>query len=53
MQIETLGENVVINFPKEELDPEEIKSMIQETMNALAEARQAAGASESEVLLAA
>jgi len=50
VQIETLGENVVINFPKEELDPEEIKSMIQETMNALAEARQAAGASESEVL---
>jgi chemotaxis protein MotB len=49
VQIETLGENVVINFPKEELDPEEIKSTIQETMNALAEARQAAGASESEV----
>ena len=43
-------ESVVINFPKEELDPEEIKSTIQETMNALAEARQAAGASESEVL---
>jgi chemotaxis protein MotB len=40
----------VINFPKEKLNEEEIKSMIQETMNALAEARQAAGASESEVL---
>ena len=50
VKIETLGENVVINFPKEELDQEEIKSMIQETMAALAEARQAAGASESEVL---
>ena len=50
VKIETLGENVVINFPKEELNQEEIKSMIQETMNALAEARQASGASESEVL---
>tara|TARA_B110000093_G_scaffold119402_1_gene127863 strand:- start:614 stop:1813 length:1200 start_codon:yes stop_codon:yes gene_type:complete len=50
VKIETLGENVVINFPKEKLNEEEIKSMIQETMNALAEARQAAGASESEVL---
>ena len=49
-KIETLGENVVINFPKEDLNQEEIKSMIQETMNALAEVRQAAGASESEVL---
>lgn len=50
VKIETLGENVVINFPKEKLNEEEIKSMIQETMNALAEARQASGASESEVL---
>ena len=50
VKIETLGENVVINFPKEKLNEEEIKSMIQETMNALAEARQATGASESEVL---
>ena len=50
IKIETLGENVVINFPKEELNQEEIKSMIKETMSALAEARQATGASESEVL---
>ena len=50
VKIETLGENVVINFPKEKLNEEEIKSMIQETMNALSEARQATGASESEVL---
>jgi chemotaxis protein MotB len=50
IKIETLGENVVINFPKEDLNQEEIKSMIQETMNALAEVRQATGASESEVL---
>ena len=50
VKIETLGENVVINFPKEELNQEEIKSMIKETMSALAEARQATGASESEVL---
>ena len=50
IKIETLGENVVINFPKEELNQEEIKSMIKDTMSALAEARQATGASESEVL---
>ena len=50
IKIETLGENVVINFPKEELNQQEIKSMIKETMSALAEARQATGASESEVL---
>ena len=50
VKIETLGENVVINFPKEKLNEEEIKSMIQETMTALNEARQATGASDSEVL---
>jgi chemotaxis protein MotB len=50
VKIETLGENVVINFPKEKLNEEEIKSMIQETMAALNEARQATGASDSEVL---
>jgi chemotaxis protein MotB len=50
VKIETLGENVVINFPKEQMNQEEIKSMIQDTMAALAAARQGAGASESEVL---
>ena len=50
VKIETLGENVVINFPEEQQNQEEIKSMIQQTMAALAEARQGAGASESEVL---
>jgi chemotaxis protein MotB len=50
VKIETLGENVVINFPKEELNQDEIKSMIKDTMSALAEARQASGASDSEVL---
>ena len=50
VKIETLGENVVINFPEEQQNQEEIKSMIQQTMAALAEARQGTGASESEVL---
>jgi|TARA_B110000240_G_scaffold33766_1_gene36564 chemotaxis protein MotB len=50
VKIETLGENVVINFPKEQMNQDEIKSMIQDTMAALAAARQGAGASESEVL---
>lgn len=50
VKIETLGDNVVINFPEEEMAQEEIKSLVQQTMLALAEARQAAGASESDVL---
>lgn len=50
VMVETLGENVVINFPKEQMDQEEIKSMIKDTMAALSEAREATGASESEVL---
>ena len=40
----------LLTFPKEKLNEEEIKSMIQETMAALNEARQATGASDSEVL---
>ena len=38
VKIETLGENVVINFPKEQMNQDEIKSMIQDTMAALAAA---------------
>ena len=50
--VETLGENVVINFPEEKTSDEEISTMIAETLEALNEARQKAGsgASEQEVL---
>ena len=48
--VETLGENVVINFPEEKTSDEDISTMIAETLEALNEARQKSGASESEVL---
>ena len=50
VSIETLGENVVINFPEKEKSQEDIASMVKETMAALSEARQASGQAESEVL---
>ena len=48
--VETLGENVVINFPEEKTSDEDVSTMIAETLEALNEARQKSGASESEVL---
>ena len=50
--VETLGENVVINFPEEKTSDEEISTMIAETLEALNDAREnaGAGASEQEVL---
>ena len=48
--VETLGENVVINFPEEKTSDEDIGTMISETLEALNEARESSGASESEVL---
>ena len=50
MKVETLGENVVINFPEEKTSDEDIKSMIADALDALNEAREKSGASESEVL---
>lgn len=48
--VETLGENVVINFPEEKTSDEDIGTMISETLEALDEARAKSGKSESEVL---
>ncbi len=48
--VETLGENVVINFPEEKTSDEDVSTMIAETLEALDEARERSGASESEVL---
>jgi len=50
VKVETLGENVVINFPEEKTSDEDIKSMIADALDALNEAREKSGASESEVL---
>jgi chemotaxis protein MotB len=48
--VETLGENVVINFPEEKTSDEDVSTMIAETLEALDEARKKSGASDSEVL---
>ena len=48
--VETLGENVVINFPEQQTSDEQIQSMVAEALEALNEAREQAGASDSEVL---
>jgi chemotaxis protein MotB len=50
VKVETLGENVVINFPEEKTSDEDISTMIAETLEALSEAREKSGASDSEVL---
>ena len=48
--VETLGENVVINFPEEKTSAENLQNMISQALEALSEARKNAGASETEVL---
>ena len=48
--VETLGENVVINFPETQTSAEQMQTMIAEALEALNEARENAGASESEIL---
>lgn len=48
--VETLGENVVINFPEEKTSSENLQTMISQALEALSEARKNAGASETEVL---
>jgi len=48
--VETLGENVVINFPETQSSAEQMQTMIAEALEALNEARENSGASDSEVL---
>lgn len=50
VEVEMAGENVVINFPSQETTETELPSLIQETLAALAEARQATGQADQEVL---
>ncbi|MBF9046416.1 OmpA family protein [Rhodobacterales bacterium LSUCC0031] len=50
VSVEMAGENVVINFPSEDTSQKDLPSLIEETLQALAEARQASGKAESEVL---
>jgi chemotaxis protein MotB len=48
--VETLGENVVINFPEQQTSDEQIQTMVAEALEALNEAREKSGSTESEVL---
>ena len=47
--VETLGENVVINFPEEKTSDEQIQTLVAEALEALNEALQKSGSTESEV----
>jgi chemotaxis protein MotB len=48
--VETLGENVVINFPETQTSAEQMQRMISQALEALDQARESSGASESDVL---
>ena len=50
VKVETLGENVVINFPEDRTSDEDVSQMIADAMEALNEAREQSGATDSEVL---
>ena len=50
VKVETLGENVVINFPEDRTSDEDVSEMIADALEALNEAREQSGATDSEVL---
>lgn len=50
VSVEMMGDNVVINFPSEDTEPKDLPSLLEETLAALAEARNASGQADSEVL---
>ena len=50
VKVETLGENVVINFPEDRTSDENVSQMIAEALKALSEAREQSGATDREVL---
>ena len=50
VKVETLGENVVINFPEDRTSDEDVSQMIADALEALNEAREQSGATDSEVL---
>ena len=50
IEVEVLGENVVVNFTPTETKDEELPNLLQETLNAIEEAKKAAGKADQEVL---
>jgi len=50
IEVEVLGENVVVNFTPTEAKAEELPNLLQETLNAIEKAKEAAGQADQEVL---
>ena len=50
IQVETLGENVVVNFTPTEADQKDLPQLLQQTLNAIEKAKAATGKSEQNVL---
>ena len=50
IEIETLGEEVVVNFTATEASEQELPQLLRETLDAIEKAKQAAGKSEQDVL---
>ena len=50
IQVETLGENVVVNFPPTEAEQKDLPQLLQQTLNAIEKAKAATGKSEQDVL---
>ncbi|MEK9856234.1 MAG: OmpA family protein [Rhodobiaceae bacterium] len=50
IEVEVLGENVVVNFTPTEAKDEELPNLLQETLEAIDKAKEAAGKAEQEVL---
>ena len=50
IQVETLGENVVVNFTPTESEQKDLPQLLQKTLNAIEQAKAATGKSEQDVL---
>ena len=50
IQVETLGENVVVNFTPNEAEQKDLPQLLQKTLNAIKQAKAATGKSEQDVL---
>ena len=50
IEVEVLGENVVVNFTPTEASAEELPNLLQETLDAIDEAKKAAGKADQEIL---
>jgi chemotaxis protein MotB len=50
IQVETLGENVVVNFTPTEADQKDLPQLLQQTLNAIEKAKAATGKPEQDVL---